>query len=266
VITTGATVCPPAGATPQAVQAIAYSLQPSEYSIKQALFMVADPNNTPTPYHLASTFPTSRPSSLRWKPQALPGDNITTLNKQQIPPVTRLILAADAAVKNTYTYDPVGRSFATQTSETIANPFQFTGQCFDETISQYHLRARQYDPALALFTTRDPVLGKLQQPLSLHAYLYCINDPINRTDPSGRFVGAVLGGGMNAAQVARVATGATIVGAILYDVMHQNMISNAIVDVLIYTTDSSMGLGENFRSALRTLRRQFARNHPEPDS
>jgi hypothetical protein len=36
------------------------------------------------------------------------------------------------------------------------------------------------------FTSRDPVKGKQKEPLTLHKYLYCLNDPINRVDLSGK--------------------------------------------------------------------------------
>jgi RHS repeat-associated protein len=44
----------------------------------------------------------------------------------------------------------------------------FTGQYYDTEIDQYYLRARQYDPHIARFTTRDPVFGKFQEILTLH--------------------------------------------------------------------------------------------------
>ena len=50
-----------------------------------------------------------------------------------------------------------------------------------------------YDPQLMRFTARDPEKGKYKEPLSLHKYLYCENDSINRTDPTGKY-GAVVGG------------------------------------------------------------------------
>jgi len=42
-----------------------------------------------------------------------------------------------------------------------------------------------YAPELMRFTDRDPVDGEFEEPLSLHKYLYCLNDPINRIDPNG---------------------------------------------------------------------------------
>jgi len=97
----------------------------------------------------------------------------------------RLVLADDGAVKNTYTYEPFGDMLATECTETTENPFRFTGQWFDSEIEEYYLRARQYNPQIARFTSRDPVAGKLKTPLTLSPYLYCLNDPIDRVDPGG---------------------------------------------------------------------------------
>jgi len=66
---------------------------------------------------------------------------------------------------------------------------KFTGQWFDSEIDEYYLRARMYDPILGRFTSRDPVKGRFTEPMTLHAYLYCLNDPMNRTDPSGEIWG-----------------------------------------------------------------------------
>jgi hypothetical protein len=40
-------------------------------------------------------------------------------------------------------------------------------------------------PRIFRFTGRDPVLGDFREPFTLHAYLYCLNDPVNSIDPSG---------------------------------------------------------------------------------
>jgi len=42
-----------------------------------------------------------------------------------------------------------------------------------------------YDTQLGRFTTRDPVSGQFEEPMTLHKYLYCGNDPTNYIDPSG---------------------------------------------------------------------------------
>jgi hypothetical protein len=41
----------------------------------------------------------------------------------------------------------------------MPNPFMFAGQWYDNEISQYYMRARQYDPRIGRFTARDPAFG-----------------------------------------------------------------------------------------------------------
>ena len=105
---------------------------------------------------------------------------------------------------NSYTYTPFGSFYDGQCIENIANPFKFTGQWHDVEIDQYHLRARQYDPAMMRFTSRDPVIGERTEPLTLHQYLYCINDPANRTDISGE-MSLSVGNGLKWATEVRAA-------------------------------------------------------------
>jgi len=64
------------------------------------------------------------------------------------------------------------------------NVFRYTGQQQDGT-GLYYLRARHYSPTLTRFLQRDPVEGCLTEPLTLHKYCYCINNPVNRADPTG---------------------------------------------------------------------------------
>ncbi len=97
----------------------------------------------------------------------------------------RLVIDDTGAAKNSYTYNPFGEMFPTECNETVTNPFKFTGQFYDSEISQYYLRARMYDPQLMRFTSRDPVSGKFREPMTLHKYLYCLNDPVDYTDPTG---------------------------------------------------------------------------------
>jgi RHS repeat-associated protein len=44
---------------------------------------------------------------------------------------------------------------------------------------------RWYDPTVARFLQQDPWLGDIYEPLTLNAYGYCVNDPIQLVDPSG---------------------------------------------------------------------------------
>lgn len=92
---------------------------------------------------------------------------------------THAMMAADGAWLNRYLYDGFGQAAAV--SETIANPYRFSGQPWDETAGHYQFRARSYDPALGRFLQPDP-LGAID---ASNLYLYALNDPVNRIDPLG---------------------------------------------------------------------------------
>ncbi|UCF00403.1 MAG: hypothetical protein JSV82_04890 [Planctomycetota bacterium] len=95
----------------------------------------------------------------------------------------RQLINTSGNVVKLYTYEPFGKTL--EDEGTLSNPFMFTGQYYDSEIDEYYLRARQYDLYIYRFTSRDPAAGKLEEPMTLHAYLYCQNDPLNTVDPSG---------------------------------------------------------------------------------
>jgi hypothetical protein len=65
-----------------------------------------------------------------------------------------------------------------------------------------YLRQRYYDPATGRFNRLDPFFGNLNDPQSLHKYLYTHADPVNGIDPTGRMnvmvCVAAIGIGLNA--------------------------------------------------------------------
>jgi RHS repeat-associated protein len=98
----------------------------------------------------------------------------------------RQVIDINASVQYLYTYGPFGKVIESdEDADPPGNAFQFTGQFYDADLNQYYLRARQYSPDLARFTARDPDKGNFHEPFSLHAYLYCLDDPINQIDPQG---------------------------------------------------------------------------------
>jgi RHS repeat-associated protein len=55
---------------------------------------------------------------------------------------------------------------------------------------------RWYDPTVGRFLQQDPWLGSIYAPLTLNAYGYCVNNPVQMVDPSGMIaiaVGIVVG-------------------------------------------------------------------------
>jgi RHS repeat-associated protein len=98
---------------------------------------------------------------------------------------TRKLTDASAAITDSYIYKAFGSIEAENGSTN--NAYLFTGEQFDEGLSQYYLRARYYDPANGRFTQMDTFQGVNRNPVSLHKYLYANASPGMFVDPSGNF-------------------------------------------------------------------------------
>jgi len=105
---------------------------------------------------------------------------------------TRALTTNDATISDAYTYDAFG-NLLEKTGNTINN-YLFTGEQYDPNIGFYYLRARYYLPQTGRFLTFDEYSGSINDPQSLHKYLYVYNNPVNNLDLSGNSViGSVIG-------------------------------------------------------------------------
>ena len=77
----------------------------------------------------------------------------------------------------TYYFDAFGKS--TNVKHDPVNKKQFTGKEIDEDSGLHYFGARYYDAEVGRFLSEDPVFHE-------NLYVYCDNNPINRTDPDGR--------------------------------------------------------------------------------
>jgi RHS repeat-associated protein len=103
---------------------------------------------------------------------------------------TRLLLNPGGGVANAFTYNAFGTLIA---SNALAQTdYLFAGEQWDPHLRLYYNRARMWDPNVGRFWTQDSHEGNLQDPLSLHKYLYAANNPVNNIDPSGQFTLAEL--------------------------------------------------------------------------
>lgn len=83
-----------------------------------------------------------------------------------------------------YKYDEFGNTEMIGDTN-FNNEVCYTGQIYDKETGNYYYNARYYNPQNGRFITMDTYRGEFEEPLSLHLYAYCANDPINYTDPSG---------------------------------------------------------------------------------
>jgi RHS repeat-associated protein len=134
----------------------------------------------------------------------------------------RQLADAQGYLVQRYDYAPFGEALASEGKRT--NSLRYTGEQWDNDVGLLYLRARWYDPSVGRFTTRDPFLGLAGLPQTQHPYAYVGNNPINLTDPSGKFAFVPLlviaGGG---AIIGGVASG------ILYAISHpcENLLNSA---------------------------------------
>ena len=81
-------------------------------------------------------------------------------------------------------YDPYGNVIASIGDSTSV--YGFDGEAVDQSGLTY-LRARYYSAQDGRFQTRDTWDGDVNQPLSLNKWVYTNGNPVNYTDPSGKY-------------------------------------------------------------------------------
>ena len=119
---------------------------------------------------------------------------------------TRALADGAEVVTDTYAYEAFGQLLASTGSSD--NSYRYTGEQYDSGLDQYYLRARYYDQGVGRFTQMDTWMGRSQDPVTLHKYLYANADPVRYVDPSGQMsIGSLMSAVGNAA---RLATNATV--------------------------------------------------------
>ena len=103
---------------------------------------------------------------------------------------TRQLLNHSGTVQDSYNYDGYGvmlsNGSGTEAASNAYTNLLYCGEQYDNSLDQYYLRARYYNPENGLFNRVDPYSGNMQDPQSLHKYLYAHANPINGIDPSGK--------------------------------------------------------------------------------
>ena len=98
------------------------------------------------------------------------------------------------------------------------NPFRYRGYYYDNDLGMYYLMTRYYDPKTGRFINADtPDYLDPEAFGGLNLYMYCSNNPIMGTDPSGHFGVSILVLGLIGAVVGAIAgavAGAVVINTI----------------------------------------------------
>lgn len=84
------------------------------------------------------------------------------------------------SAKDTYRYQPFGTM--DQNDQNVPNSLRWKGLLYDAESGLYYMRARYYAPEMRRFLSEDPI-GLAE---GINQYSFAGNDPVNKSDPSGR--------------------------------------------------------------------------------
>ena len=88
-----------------------------------------------------------------------------------------------------YTYDSWGKLISTTgtLASTVGakNPYLYRGYRSDTETGLYYLQSRYYSPDWGRFVNADAEGGQVGALLSHNVFAYCLNNPVNMSDPSG---------------------------------------------------------------------------------
>lgn len=92
-----------------------------------------------------------------------------------------------------YSYDEWGKllSITANSDDNYAlaelNPLRYRGYYYDNETGYYYLQSRYYNPEWGRFISYDdPEYASADTPASSNLFVYCINNPLRYTDPSGK--------------------------------------------------------------------------------
>jgi RHS repeat-associated protein len=142
---------------------------------------------------------------------------------------TRALLDFAGAIIQLYAFDAYGNALGFDPNQALTE-FLYSGEQFDSKIGQQYLRQRYYDPVTGRFNRIDPFFGNLDDPQSLHKYLYTHVDPVNGIDPSGMSVVVSISVGNIGGQLAQ---GIKLVAV---------QVARATVQASIYVMEASQSL------------------------
>lgn len=90
-----------------------------------------------------------------------------------------------------YTYDPYGKVLSSSGAMAEINPLRYCGYYQDDETGFYYVSSRYYDPEVCRFINTDSLVSTGQGILGCNMFSYCLNNPVNFVDKSGKNAEAV---------------------------------------------------------------------------
>lgn len=129
--------------------------------------------------------------------------------KDHVGSVRMVINTATGAVVQKIDYDEFGNVLSD--TNPGFQPFGFAGGLYDQDTKLVRFGARDYDPEIGRWISKDPILFGGGQ---ANLYSYTFNDPVNFIDPSGKFGIAGVASGFISGMVGGYIAGGTIPAAL----------------------------------------------------
>ena len=99
------------------------------------------------------------------------------------------VMAVESATGSTvaqYAYDAWGNIIAMMGTLAELNPLRYRGHVYDQETGFYYVSSRYYDPEIGRFINADnQIVGVGGEVLGYNMFAYCMNNPVNMSDPSG---------------------------------------------------------------------------------
>ena len=84
--------------------------------------------------------------------------------------------------------DSTGETITNQDHIANANPFRYRGYYYDDDLKLYYLQSRYYDSTVGRFINADNLVSDVGgDVLGNNMFAYCLNNPVNMSDPSGHW-------------------------------------------------------------------------------
>ncbi|MEO0442474.1 MAG: FG-GAP-like repeat-containing protein [Pseudomonadota bacterium] len=212
-------------------------------------------------------------SSIQWKRYL--GDAIYTVTtnardqQQSLDPLfvykdhlgsTDLLTNASGAVVQSMSFDPWGQrrqadrwqalsALALSNFDNSRSTKGFTGHEHLDKVGLIHMNGRIYDPRLARFLQADPHIQAPDNTQSLNRYSYVINNPLNKTDPSGYFFTMIVGFALAATSIGGIQAVVTLAWAAMAQATYQGARPEDILKAGVITGVSAYAfirIGQSF--------------------